>query len=175
MHASCWWTQRRCCGGCISTAWRSDRACHAPRRVAAAFDEEESGFYAFNDVHATMAFCLANDLDQAGKLVRRLDVVARDARGSNRAMTANVGLPFAQAMVAFARGDYASVIEHALPVRDHAHTFGGSHAQRDVITLTLIEAALRSGRKQLARHLIAERTVHKPASGWGWRLLARAV
>ena len=31
------------------------------------------------------------------------------------------------------------------PVRSIAHRFGGSHAQRDVIDLTLIEAALRAG------------------------------
>ena len=51
-------------------------------------------------------------------------------------------------MLAFADGDYARTIELGLPVRDRAHTFGGSHAQRDVITLTLIEAALRSNRAQ---------------------------
>ena len=89
-------------------------------------------------------------------------------------MTRNVGLPLAKAMLAFADGDYARTIELGLPVRDRAHTFGGSHAQRDVITLTLIEAALRSNRRSLARHLISERTTQKPQSAWGWRLLARA-
>jgi hypothetical protein len=58
-------------------------------------------------------------------------------------------------------------------VRDVAGRFGGSHAQRDALTLTLIEAAIRGGHSALARHYIAERTVHKPATGWGWRLLAR--
>ena len=41
-------------------------------------------------------------------------------------------------------------------------------------TLTRIEAAIRGGEAALARPYIAERTVHKPASGWGWRLLGRA-
>jgi hypothetical protein len=59
------------------------------------------------------------------------------------------------------------------PVRDTANRFGGSHAQRDVISLTLIEAALRDGQSNLARHFIAERTVQKPGSGLGWRLLGR--
>ena len=126
---------------------------------------EERGYYAFNDVHATLAFCLAGQLDEARALLQDLEGVARDGVGDNRAMTAQVGLPLARAFVAFAQEDYAQVIEHALPVRDHAYTFGGSHAQRDVITLTLIEAALRSGQRNLARHLIAERAVLKPASG----------
>jgi len=58
-------------------------------------------------------------------------------------------------------------------VRDSAHRFGGSHAQRDLLTLTLIEAAIRAGQLHLARHYLAERLVHKPASGLSWRLLAR--
>ena len=42
-----------------------------------------------------------------------------------------------------------------------------------LITLTLIEAAIRAGQINLARHYLAERLVHKPASALGWRLLAR--
>jgi hypothetical protein len=121
-----------------------------------------------------MAFCLANELGQARDLVSYLERVAPELGGSNGDMTRRVGLPLAKALLAFADADYATAIELALPVRDRAYTFGGSHAQRDVITLTLIEAALRSGRRNLARHLIAERTTQKPASAWGWRLLARA-
>jgi len=39
-----------------------------------------------------------------------------------------------------------------------AHRFGGSHAQRDVIDLTLIEAAARDGRQALADALRRQRT-----------------
>ena len=40
--------------------------------------------------------------------------------------------------------------------------FGGSHAQRDVIDLTLIAAARRGGRKALEAALLAERETAKP-------------
>ena len=43
------------------------------------------------------------------------------------------------------------------PLRETAHRFGGSHAQRDLIDLTLIAAAQRSGQKALARALEQER------------------
>ena len=135
--------------------------------------DDERGFYAFNDLHATMALCLAGEIAEARDWVGRLDAVVSDGRGANVAMTADVGIPLAKAIVAFADGDYAGTVRHALPVRDRAYSFGGSHAQRDVITLTLIEAALRSGQRNVARHLIAERTVHKPSSAWGWRLMKR--
>jgi hypothetical protein len=59
-------------------------------------------------------------------------------------------------------------------VRDVASRFGGSHAQRDVLTLTLIEAAMRSGLFSTARHYIAERLVHRPNGELGWQLAARA-
>jgi hypothetical protein len=93
---------------------------------------------------------------------------------ANAAMTREVGLPLAEGLAAFARGRYADAIAAIEPIRDHAHRFGGSHAQRDLLTLTLIEAALRGGDRVRARHYIAERLVHKPASRWGERLRARA-
>ena len=154
----------------MSLGARPDRLADVWRKRS----REERGYYAFNDVHAVMAFCLANEHDEARDLIAHLDRTSPDIHSSNGEMTRNVGLPLARAILAFADGDYAATIELALPVRDRASAFGGSHAQRDVITLTLIEAALRSNRHGLARHLISERTTQKPASAWGWRLLARA-
>ncbi|MGH7331336.1 MAG: tetratricopeptide repeat protein [Candidatus Rokuibacteriota bacterium] len=133
----------------------------------------ERGFYAFNDFHAMMAFTLAGRAPEAARLLDNLTWTAEHGRGSNVAMSREVGLPVCQAMQAFGHGQYATAIERLEATRDGAHRFGGSHAQRDVLTLTLIEAALRSGQSALARHYIAERTVHKPTSRWGWRLLAR--
>jgi tetratricopeptide (TPR) repeat protein len=134
----------------------------------------ERGFYAFNDLHAMMAFALAGRAQEAARLVENLEWTVAHGRGSNVAMTREVGLPLCRAMQSFGRKQYGEAIERLESARDGAHHFGGSHAQRDVLSLTLIEAALRSGQLALARHYIAERTVHKPASGWGWRLLARA-
>jgi hypothetical protein len=89
-------------------------------------------------------------------------------------MTREIGLPLVAGIAAFARGGYADSIAAIEPVRDRANRFGGSHAQRDLITLTLIEAALRNDDRRRARHYIAERLVHKPASEWGRRLWSRA-
>jgi tetratricopeptide (TPR) repeat protein len=136
--------------------------------------ERERGFYAFNDMHAMMAFAMAGREAEAEQLVADLEATARDGRGTNAMMTRDVGLPACLAIRAFGRERYAAAVARLEPVRDIAHRFGGSHAQRDALTLTLIEAAIRGGQPALARHYIAERMVHKPASAWGWRLLARA-
>jgi hypothetical protein len=77
--------------------------------------------------------------------------------------------------VSFANGDYADVVKRLLPIRTIANRFGGSHAQRDLIHLTLVEAALRSNQIKLARALVAERTQMKPTSPFNWQLTARVM
>ena len=53
------------------------------------------------------------------------------------------------------------------------HRLGGSFAQRDVIGLTLLEAALRSRNYALAIGLANERVEAKPTSVQNWRAVAR--
>lgn len=134
----------------------------------------EHAYYAFNDVHAVMAFVGARRFDLAQRTIAALE---RKAVGSdtNAMMSRDVGLPLAQALLAFGSGRYDDTINLLLPVRVIAHRFGGSHAQRDVIHLTLVEAALRSGNAKLARALTSERTQLKPTSPFNWQLTARAL
>jgi len=65
-------------------------------------------------------------------------------------------------VLAFAEGEYARAIELILPVRYYAPRIGGSHAQRDLITQTLIAAAERAGQLSLTRALLAERLAVRP-------------
>lgn len=135
--------------------------------------DQDRGFYAFNDVHAMLAFVATGRPAAIERLAANLAAAAA-GEGTNAMMSGEVGAPLARGIVAFGRGDYASAIDLIEPVRDIAHRFGGSHAQRDLITLTLIEAALRNGDSRRARHFIAERLVHKPGGRWGRRLDDRA-
>jgi hypothetical protein len=121
-----------------------------------------------------MAFVLAGREREADYLMDGLEWTVKNGTGSNLAMTRDVGLPLCRGMKAFGQGRYAEAVAWIEPVRDFAHRFGGSHAQRDVLTLTLIEASIRSGRQQLAQHYIAERTVLRSGGNWGLRLLRRA-
>nr|WP_246682672.1 hypothetical protein [Mesorhizobium sp. B3-2-1] len=87
-------------------------------------------------------------------------------RGSddNAGFTRDVGHPLTLAIKAFGEGNYAEAIRLIRPIRAIAHRFGGSHAQRDVIDLTLIEAALRAGDAALAQALTTERATARPDS-----------
>jgi tetratricopeptide (TPR) repeat protein len=133
----------------------------------------EHAYYAFNDAHAVMAFLGAQRFEL---LQRTLAAMERKAGGSdtNAMMTRDVGLPLARALVAFASGRYDETVSLLAAIRVHAYRFGGSHAQRDLIHLTLTEAALRSGHGKAARALAAERTQLKPSSPFNWQLAARA-
>ena len=136
--------------------------------------DEERGYYAFNDFHAMLALVMAERDAAAGRLMADVEHTAEHGAGLNRVMTQQAGLPLCRAVQAFGAGRYGDAAELIAPARDTANRFGGSHAQRDILTLTLIEAAIRDGRPAVARHYLGERLTHKPASGTGWRLLARA-
>ncbi len=133
----------------------------------------EDGIYAFNDLHAIMAFLGAGrsgDVERTLKTMRR---VAADG-GDNGYLTRAVGLPLAEAFVAFEAGRYAECVEKIAATRGVAQRFGGSHAQRDILTLTALHAAIRGGLTQAGEAFAAERLAHKPHSPWAGRL-ARKV
>ena len=128
-------------------------------------------YYAFNDMHAVMSYVGAGRIDDAVRLVdarERFAAQAVDDTVTNVAMTRGVGVPVGRALVAFGRGDYESAVQYLFPIRYVLHRFGGSHAQRDAVQRTLVEAALRSGRLSLARSLLSERLGVNPCSPYSW-------
>lgn len=134
----------------------------------------EDSCYAFNDAHAMAVFTGAGRSQAARKLLAAMEERAVGT-GTNAMMTRDVGLPLARAIDAFGRSNYARAIDLLLPLRLIGQRFGGSNAQRDLITLTLIEATLRAGKGALACGLTAERTDLKPNSPFSWQLAARAA
>ncbi|TIT65152.1 MAG: tetratricopeptide repeat protein [Mesorhizobium sp.] len=122
-----------------------------------------SGNYAFNDAHAMMAFVGAG-LDAPARTLLEAQREAMRGDADNAAFTRDVGHPLTLAIKAFGEGNYAETIRLIRPIRAIAHRFGGSHAQRDVIDLTLIEAALRAGDGALAKVLTMERSMVRPDS-----------
>lgn len=146
------------------------------RALTAVWSEKANdAFYAFNDMHAAMCFAATGDpagLQSTLKAQEHL-VASEDEGLTNLMMTRDVGLPVCRALFAFACEDYGAAVDHLMPIRYRAHHFGGSHAQRDVINRTLLEAALRSGRIDLAEALISERLEQRPTSPYNWRRLAK--
>ncbi|MGW6271185.1 tetratricopeptide repeat protein [Streptomyces sp. NPDC055060] len=144
--------------------------------LAQAWAGREAGaYYAFNDVHAVMAYVGAGRFSDAERLVKdREQWLARtDASVSNHAMTREIGLPVCRALIAYRQRQYDRVVELLTPIRYRLHAFGGSHAQRDAVQRTLVEAAIRSGRHDLARTLLSERVSLRPICPYNWQARAR--
>jgi len=128
------------------------------------------GFYPFNDMHAVMSFIGSGELDRAENVVRALQefAVAGDPASTAWKMTTGVGLAVCRGLLSFGRGEYGNVISELLPIRTRVHTFGGSHAQRDAVERTLLEAAIRAGRTSLAAALVSERLSIRECNTYAW-------
>jgi hypothetical protein len=128
------------------------------------------GFYPFNDMHAVMSYIGNGELDRAEDLLRALDdFLARPVPGSTGwTMTSMVGQAVCRSLLYFGRGEYDSVIDCLLPIRRQVHRFGGSHAQRDAVERTLLEAAIRAGKLELAAALVSERLSVRECNTYAW-------
>jgi tetratricopeptide (TPR) repeat protein len=120
-----------------------------------------AGQYAFNDMHMMIAYVGAGRTDAQRAVLEAQDAATAQA-GDNAQFTRVVGQPATQAILAFGRGEYAACADLLRGIRSGAHRFGGSHAQRDLIDLTLLEAARRAGQDALAQALAFERQALRP-------------
>ena len=153
-------------GGTVGSRWQALADCWSKTA--------EGGFYVFNDLHALLAFAFAGREQESSRMLSALEKSAHGT-GTNAENVRAVGLAIALAIVAMAAGRPAEAIERLLPIRSRSYRIGGSHAQRDLVQLTILGAAFASGDGRLARALAAERTEQKPASPHNWRLTARAL
>jgi hypothetical protein len=148
------------------------------RQLADAWDRVLTpGYYPFNDMHAVMAFIGAGDVDRARDLVAELEAIVDkgDHGTTGWVMTSGVGLPVCRSLVAFGDSLYEQVLDELWPVRTRLHEFGGSHAQRDAVERTLLEAAIRAPRPETARGLVNERLGVRESSTYAWSKYAQAL
>lgn len=118
--------------------------------------------YPFNDWHAAMAFLGAGqdrEINTLTEKMRQALPVSPCADWIDR-----IGLPLVLGFTAFWRGHYRKAVDILLPIRHFCAMFGGSHAQRDIIDLTLIEAAIRGEVQDIDRSLVNERAALRPYS-----------
>jgi tetratricopeptide (TPR) repeat protein len=121
----------------------------------------DDGFCSFNDLHAMLAFVGARDWERAQRLVLAL---ARYQSQPTRhgVTTKQIGLPSCRALLAFGRGDDTLAITLLASLPALAHRLGGSHAQRDVLHLTLLHLIERNRRPAKRRSMADMYTLHSP-------------
>jgi hypothetical protein len=125
----------------------------------------DAGHSAFNDVHMLLALIGLRDTERIAALLGAVQRRAERGTDSNAAMAREVGLPLMRGLLAFDAGDASAAIVLLAPLRETAHRFGGSHAQRDLIDQTLLAAcAMPGGAKLLGRALLNERSLARGAT-----------
>lgn len=144
------------------------------RELSAKWDSHADGrTYPFNDWHAVMAYLgtgRESDVERIIRAYRENRSDASDAAEWGR----RTAVPLIEGFAAFWHGDYDTAADRLYGARFIANTFGGSHAQRDIIDWTLTEAAVRGGLTGLAEALANERLALKPHSPVNRTFLLRA-
>lgn len=127
----------------------------------------------FTDIHAAMAELSSGQEARAeARLAAMRDSAASDIEAAR--LYGTVGVPVVEALTAFHRGDYGRTVDLLLRARPDLWQIGGSHAQRDVVDWTLIEAALRAGQRDIAMSLAHARLGARPRSVPSRHFLRRA-
>ncbi len=124
--------------------------------------------YPFNDWHATLADLGAGrECEVEARLARMRQAAAAGTETAR--WIGRIGIPLVEGFRAFRRGDHAQAVAVLHPIRGVTTSFGGSHAQRDLIDWTLTEAAIRARLPDLAEALAGERhrlKPHSPLAAW---------
>jgi len=124
-----------------------DAGARWPELAAAWAPHIEDRFCSFNDMHAMLAFVGAGDEARA-LLLEQVLVDSQSSPTRHGQTTRDIGLPACRGLMAFGQGDDARAIMFLGSLPALAHRLGGSHAQRDVLTLTLLRAVERTRRRR---------------------------
>jgi len=123
-------------------------------------------FSPFTSAHCALALAAAGRFDEANDLIRGIrDFIAQD-NGPLASRYALAVLPASEAAVAYRKGEYQRVIEVLLPARRNLWQMGGSHAQRDLFFQLLVDAAVKTDRRDILMMLLEE------IGGFGFEHLA---
>ena len=116
----------------------------------------------FTVPHLVMALAATAREEAVLCFMTALKAAAEGGQLSSAATLAEVEIPLAGAVLAHRKGDYTRVVTLMEPIRHAIVHIGGSHAQRDLFTEMLLDAALKSGRTGLARSILADEAKARP-------------
>ena len=125
----------------------------------------EEHILTFVDLHYALALAAVGD----GKVHEMREFMAAyegPEDDSNLPIMKALGVPLVDALIAYREGRYGDVADAMIPVRYEMWMMGGSHAQRDLFNLILIDATRKSGNAGLTRALLSERRAVMPHDDW---------
>src|SRR5262249_53947043 len=108
--------------------------------------------------HLMLALAATERAEAASRFLTALRGLAGDKALWTAPAIADVVIPVCEAVLAHRRGDHARVVDLLAPRREQIRLLGGSNAQRDLVMQTLIDAAVKSGRRDIVAEMIADET-----------------
>ncbi|MEM7499643.1 MAG: tetratricopeptide repeat protein [Pseudomonadota bacterium] len=128
----------------------------------------------FVSLHYMMALVSAGGDADVTALMEHLTAWAEKPTTQGK-VVARVGLAIARALADMRGGRARAAYDRLNPIRYALDPIGGSHAQRDVFEMLLIDAAMRAGETGAAAAMLAERVAERPGGVWGWQRYADAL
>lgn len=130
----------------------------------------------FTDVHMAMILGRSGDKKQMSALINSVKGDSAKARNSRELAAAEVDIAVCEAVDAYCKGDYDTVVENMIPARAQAfRPLGASDAQRDVLSVMLGQASLKAGQHAMATSVFAQRVQERPKNQMSWLWLANAM
>jgi hypothetical protein len=129
----------------------------------------------FTVPHFMMALAAVGREAEAERYLAAIRGAAEAGVISAAATLREVVIPASAAVLAHRKGEHARVVSLLEPIRRGIHRIGGSHAQRDLFAQMLLDSAMRSGRTELARAILADEAHARPAPLAGRRGYADAA
>lgn len=111
----------------------------------------------FQDLHYIYALARAGSTELVNEMLFSMQVYARKALPYLQKTWAEVAIPAARGMAAYARGEWESAIAQMGVSLPRLHLIGGSHAQRDLFEQVYLDAWLRVEQNHEALRLLEKR------------------
>jgi len=108
--------------------------------------------------HLVMALAATGRAAAAERFIDALREHAADSTQFASSALADAVIPVCEAAVAHRRGDHPRVVDLLASRREQIRLLGGSNAQRDLFKQMLINAAMRTGRRDIVGEMIAHET-----------------
>jgi tetratricopeptide (TPR) repeat protein len=126
--------------------------------------------------HLMMALAATGRTEAADRFLAALRAQADDKASWTAPALADVVIPVCEAALAHRRGDYGLAVDLLASRQEQIRLLGGSNAQRDLVFQVLIDAAMKSGRRDVVGAMIAHETAIRavpPSQRTGYAAAAR--
>jgi hypothetical protein len=129
----------------------------------------------FTDLHSCMALAATKKFDVLERYLESLKAFARTENNYSASITKDIVIPMCEGIIALEQGSFGLAQDLLWPLRDTWSPIGGSHAQRDVFTQILIDAAIGAKRFDRAQTLLSQRLTLRPQSVGSWTKYAHVL